>query len=208
MGGGIDGGVGGVEKGRVGEGKGKRYWGDFGRGGGMSLICLLQRMNCRIDCRIWDRGVASTSRVGLVEVLGVQQDVTSRPHSCDRIQHAIFSNELLTGISQGVLSPSHTPPSPFPSPVINCFIVTPINSPTPPTPLPANHLNTPILYSAHPTLASPSSLSRPKLLWLTGPACRIVTPPSACASSMSRNAAMLRAARLGLCEREKRVGRV
>lgn len=73
--------LGGVEKGRVGRGEG-RYWVGVGRGGGMGLMCLLQRM----DCRIWDRGVAATSRVGLVETSWVfSSRVTTRPHRCDRI---------------------------------------------------------------------------------------------------------------------------
>jgi len=74
-------------EGRGGEG---RYWVGVGRGGGMGLVCLFHRM----DCRIWGRGVAATSRVGLVETSWVfSSHVTTRPHRCDRIQYAICSND-------------------------------------------------------------------------------------------------------------------
>lgn len=87
--------LGGVEKGGVGGGgEGILGWGwerwrdgfGVGRGGGMGLMCLFHRMDCRIDCRIWGRGVAATSRVGLVEMSWVfSSRVTTRPHRCDRI---------------------------------------------------------------------------------------------------------------------------
>jgi len=78
-----------LRRGGWGGGEG-RYWVGVERGGGMGLMCLFQRM----DCRIWGRGVAATSRVGLVEMSWVfSSRVTTRPHRCDRIQYAICSND-------------------------------------------------------------------------------------------------------------------
>jgi len=64
--------LGDVEKGRVKGGGGtRRYWVGVGRGGGMGLMCLLHRMDCRIDCRIWSG--CDFSRWTCRDVLGIQQ---------------------------------------------------------------------------------------------------------------------------------------
>ncbi len=87
-------------------------------------------------------------------------------------------------------------------------IVAAPKSEIPLTPTPSNHCSTSTLYSFHPIFTPPCLPNCAKLFIVIGPACLTATLLgclSSAASSTSRNAAILKADKLGLWLSEKRL---